>query len=225
MRFCYRDPRTNSLSKGTRLILSLVLLACLGAAGGCGYIKALAILSAPTTEKVEAEYDKLPGKRVAVYVWVPPEILWDYPKIRLDVSGHMTAYLQEHVENIRVVDPYRVEDYLRRSASPEVDAQEFADEFRADAVIKIAVFKFSMRDPGMSQFYRGRLSASVSVVDLTDADGLSQEVSLGEVAVVVPEDQGIGYTNIQPDQLRLETYRIFTIEAGKKFHEYERPLD
>lgn len=202
-----------------------IVLACLPALTGCSYIKALVILTAPSTEKVRAEYDKLEGKRVAVYVWVPPEIAWDYPRIRLDLAGQLSGYLKEHVKDIRMVDPYQVESYLQRSSSPEVPAERFREEFRADMVVKVAVFKFTMRDPGMSQYYRGRLSASISVADLTEPSAPVQETPLGEVSVVVPDDQSIGYTNIQPDQLRLQTYLVFTAEAGKKFHDYERPLD
>jgi hypothetical protein len=63
------------------------------------------------------------------------------------------------------------------------------------------------------------------VADLSDPDAPVLETSLGEVAVVVPDDQSIGYPNIQPDQLRQETYVVFRTDVGKKFHDYERPLD
>ncbi len=192
---------------------------------GCSYIKAIAILTAPETEKVDAEYDKLAGKRVVVYAWVPPEVAWDYPKIRWDLATYMTDYLREHVDDAQFVDPDRVERYLESLQIPEVAATELAEEFRADAVVKLTVFHFTMRDPGMSQFYRGRLSASLSAVDVSEPDLPGSEIQLGDVSVAVPEDGKMGYTNIQPDMLRQETYRIFTVEAGKKFHEFERPLD
>lgn len=213
-----------SSTRRRKMLLGLLLIS-LPVASGCGWIKAAFILAAPTTEKVRAEYDRLEGKRVAIYVWVPPEIAWDYPKIRLDLAGHLSAYLNEHVRDIRIVDPYQVESFLQRSSTPEVRADVFREEFRADVVVKIAVYKFTMRDPGMSQFYRGRLGASVSVADLTDPDTPAREIPLGEVMAVVPDDQSVGYANIQPSQLRLETYRVFTIDVGKKFHDYERPLD
>jgi hypothetical protein len=66
------------------------------------------------------------------------------------------------------------------------DAAEIGRHFHADTVIHISVYKFSLRDAGMSQFYRGRLSASVVVLDLSAAARLV----FGDLGPEAPEVRG-----------------------------------
>ena len=204
----------------------LVLVLGLLPLGGCNLVKAFTLLTAPTTEKVPAEYSHLTGQRVLVYVWIPTEIAWDYPKIRLDLSASLANHLHRNVEDVTMVDPIRVEAHLEKSKLSQPDVTELGRQFRADHVVQVTVYKFSMRDPGLAHYYRGRVGASVTVHDLREADGGSEPFPLGEVVVAVPEEseQPIGYGNIRPDVLRQETYRVFTVELGKKFHVYERPV-
>ena len=91
-------------------------------------------------------------------------------------------------------------------------------------VIHLAVYQFSVRDPGMAHFYRGRLSSSIEVCDLTQSEE-PELVPLGEIEVVYPEKQSVGFANVRPEQIRQATYEAFANRVGKKFHEYERPLD
>ena len=187
--------------------------------------KSAAVYSAPKSEKMPAEYKGLAGKKVLVFVWVPPEIKWDYPYIRLDLAAHVGAYLTEHVEGVSVVDARRVEDYLAKSRQFESDPTEVGRHFHADMVVYLAVYQFSIRDPGMAHYYRGRIASSVEVYDLTQKDSAAQRTLLREVNVVYPDEKALGFTNVRPDQVRQETYGVFTVEVGKKFHSYERPLD
>lgn len=226
-----RIPRLRTPSPGRSgggLLIGLPVLLLLGIVfwtGGCNIIKAVALMTAPHSEKVPAEFARLPSKRVLVHVWVPPEVAWDYPKARLDLAAHLSGYLQQSVRNVSVVDPLQVETYLERSRLPETDPARIGEHFNADMVIHLAVYHFALRDPGMAHFYRGRISASVVVYDLTRPDAPPEQISLGEVAVAVPEEGHIGFTNIRPEQLRQQTYQVFTVEVGKKFHDWERPLD
>jgi hypothetical protein len=51
-----------------------------------------------------------------------------------------------------------------------------------------------------------------------------ERVSLGDVVVAVPDEDKVGFANVRVSELRASTYEVFTVEVGKKFHEYERPL-
>src|SRR4029077_18294273 len=104
-------------------------------------------------------------------VWAPPEILWDYPKVRLDLAAYVGAYLDKNVKNITVTDPLHVEQYLEQGGSSgEADPVEVGKHFHADMFVHLSVYQFSMRDPGMAHFYRGRIASSVVVYDLTRAN-------------------------------------------------------
>lgn len=202
------------------------VMAVLGAGlGGCDVAKMMAFHSTPTSEKVQAEYAHLPGKRVLVLVWVPPEVKWDYPHVRLDLSAHLAAYLRQNVEDVSVVDPVRVEAYLEKSNQLDASPEDVGEHFRADRVIYLAVYQFSIRDPGMAHFYRGRLAASVEVRDLRTEDPTAQRIPLREVEVAYPEKDAAGLVGVRPVEIRKATYELFTVEVGKKFHKHERPVE
>lgn len=215
------------MMRATRLYRSsLILLTLLFVMpSGCAMMKAIGYYAAPRTEKIAPEFNRLPGRSVLVYVWAPPEILWDYPKFRLDIAAHVGAYLEQNVEEVDVLDPVRTEAFLERASNPEQDPPEIGRRFQSEVVIHLAVYEFSVRDPGMSQFLRGRLGSSVTVYDLNPPDGMSERVPLEDVEVVVPEEGPVGFMNAEPAQVRQATYDAFAVAVGRKFHEYERSLE
>lgn len=215
----------NPVSRHVRWLLCCMLGATCLSSTGCMAIKTLAVMAAPTTEKVPAEFNRLPNKTALVHVWATPEVLWDYPKLRLDLSAYVSAYLSKNVRGVTMVEPVRVEAAIERGNSMEIDPVELGKQFQADFVIHLAIYQFSMRDPGMAHFYRGRIGSSVVVYDLTQRPQPAERVPLKDVQVAVPDDKTVGYTNVRPDQIRQATYDAFAVEVGKKFHEYERPVD
>jgi len=203
----------------------IILMCMLSLVTGCVLARALAIQTAPTTEKVAPEFNRLIGKRVLVYVWAPPEIRFDYSKICLELSAYVSAYLKQNVEDVELVDAWHVQNYREKKGSPETDPVQLGRHFRADMVIHLSVYHFSMRDPGWANFYRGRLSSSVMVYDLTVSDESAESVPLKDVVVVVPDKDPIGFHNTDPAQVRQATYKAFAVETGIKFHEYERAIN
>ncbi len=212
-------PVARTAATCLQLVLGLLLIT---AASGCDAMRVLALQTAPQTEKIDAEYADLPGKKVLVYVWTKPETLWDYPQLRLDLSAHLAAYLKENVDKVEVTPAPQIEAHLKSLSTMNPEPAELAKEFHANSVIHVSIYKFSMRDPGLSQFYRGRISASVVVLDLTAKDGTVKRVPLPDVSVVIPEDGPLGYYNVSADQVRDMTYREFTQATGRKFHNYEK---
>ncbi len=206
----------------TAFVLAVLLLPL---SVGCNAIRQFALQTAPHTEKVAAEFSRLPGKKVLIYVWVPPEVKWDYPHVRLDLAAHVGGYLKQNVKNVSLVDPYQVEAHLEKSPKGEVDPVEVGRYFQADAVLHLGVYQFSIRDPGMAHYYRGRIAASVEVYELAGKDKTPQPTSLHEAKVVYPDERAIGFANARADQVRQATYEVFATEVGKKFHSWDRPLD
>ena len=205
--------------------MTAAVLVSLPFLGGCNIMKSLALYTAPKSEKVEADFSRLPGKKVLVSVWVPIDIKWDYPYIRLELAKHVGAYLKTNVKDITLIEAENVEAYLEKSRTPEVDPVELGRHFNADMVIHLSVYQFSTRDPGMAHYYRGRLASAVEVYDLTTKAETPERTPLREVKVIYPEEKEIGFVNVRPEQVRQATYEAFAVEVGRKFHEWERPLD
>jgi len=202
------------------LSAGLLAMACCG----CAMIKASAYFLQPTSETMNAEFKGLEGKQVLIYVWTGPEIAWDYPKLRLDLSAYLGDYLHKKVPKARMVDPLQVERFLEQRNTLEQDPAELGRHFKADVVLHLSVYEFSMRDPEMAHFYRGRLAASIQVYDLAKPEE-PQRTLLQDAKVVVPEDAPIGIENTTADKVRQMTYDAFTVQVGKKFHQWERPIE
>lgn len=207
----------------TAVMAGLMTVGLLG--GGCELAKQIALQTAPRSERVPPEYSNLPGSRVLVFVWVPPEVRWEYPYLRLDLAAHVGAYLAANVEKVTVIDARHVEAYLDKNKQFETSPIEVGRHFRADRVVHLSLHHFSVRDPGMAHYYRGRASGSVEVHDLTVTDGPPKRHTLRSIEAVYPEKAPVSFSNTRPEQIRKGTYEVFTVEAGKKFHEYEQPLD
>jgi hypothetical protein len=199
-----------------------------GVSGGCNVIEAtkwFMYQNSPKTEQVDAEYAGLSKQKVLVYVWAEPETLWDYPQMRLDLAAHLSSYLKEHVDKVEIIPARQVEAHIKSLSTMNPEAADLGRHFHADMVVHLSVYKFSMRDPGMSQFYRGRISASAVVLDLTAKDGTVKRVPLKDVVTTVPAESKLGYYNLGADQIRDMTYREFTETTGRKFHDWEKQLD
>jgi len=191
---------------------------------GCEAMKWLVVQTAPTTEKVAPEFNRLRGKRTLIYVWAPAETLWDYPKVRLDLAAYVGSYIERNVKGVTLIDPLRMESYLEQGGSFEVNPAEVGEHFQADMVVHLAVYQFSMRDPRLAHFYRGRIGASVVVHDLSRAEA-PERIPLQNVEVAVPEKGPVGLANVRAEEVRQSTYYAFANAVGKKFHEYEREVD
>ncbi len=218
VRFLSRPRALRALAMAGLLLLGL-------AGGGCELAKQIALQTAPRSERVPAEYSNLPGQRVLVFVWVPPEVRWEYPYLRLDLAAHLGAYLTANVQKVTVVDARHVESYLDGNTQLETNPVEVGRHFRADRIVHLSLHHFSVRDPGMAHYYRGRASGSVEVHEMTAGEGSPKRYPLRSIEAVYPEKGPVSFNNVRPEQIRKATYEVFTVEAGKKFHEYERPLD
>jgi hypothetical protein len=203
----------------------LVLPMMLAASSGCELIRGAAAYSAPQTKKIAPEFNRLPDKQVLIHVWVPPEIKWDYPYVRLDVAACLGAYLKENVEDVTIIDPRRVELYLEKRGAGQVDPTDLGRRFHADTVIHLSVHHFSLRDPGMAQFYRGRLKSAVTVYELPTDSEATERFSLENVEVAYPDEDSLGFVDVQPAQVMRATYETFANKVGRKFHTWEKQLE
>jgi hypothetical protein len=196
----------------------------LASSTGCNILTAVAVMTEPDSEKIPPEYKGLEDKTVVVHVWALPEIRWAYQKVELDLAGYLSEYLEQNVEDVVVVDYYRVASLLEKKQHLQSDPIAVGDEFGADVVVHLSVYKMTMQDRGMAHFYRGRLAASVVVYEFGTESDTPERVPLRDVVVAVPEDAPLGVADISPLEVRQQTYFAFTEQVGRKFHEYERPL-
>ncbi len=208
---------------GVRCVLLIgVSVAILAGASGCNWFVPMAVASQAPTEKVPAEFDKLPGSKAVVLVWADQDTLFDYPKVRLELGAYIGDYLKTRVKDVRLISPQQVEEYLERQGSSAQDPEAAGQYFSADKVIHVTLLEFSMRDREMAHFYRGRVRASVAVYDLKDKSGTTQRYTLSDAAVVYPEKDPVGFDATAAQVVRQKTYEAFADAVGRKFCAHER---
>ena len=179
-------------------------------------------------QNVPPEFDKLAGRRVAVVVWVAPSTLFDYQFARLELATYVADKLRTEMAlrdtGTEVVDPRDVEDYLQKSLDAQVNPTVVGRDFDADYVLYVEVSEFQIRDPEEPQLLRGRISAAVSVHDVTDNPSVLRRYELAPVECVHPEEQPVLLSNINSSLIREGTYRKFAEQVARKFYEHSVDL-
>ncbi len=163
----------------------LLVLGLLGLAGGCNPILLPFFLTAEEP-KFPAEFkgltdekDKKKEVKVVVLTYSGVQTSEDLLRADRDLAQLVAKHLQElcktNGENVKVVNPMKVEEY--KNANPDWHGTELEDvgrHFKADAVVYVEIGALSMYQPGSSgMFYQGKANLTVSLVDVHDADGFS----------------------------------------------------
>lgn len=206
-----------------RLLLAMALIAV----PACNLLVPIALVG-KHTRTVLPEFDKLPGKRVAVLVWTDPATLFDYPYARFElatyVSDKLRMELAERKQQAEIVDARDVEDFLQKNLDARVDPQLVGKHFRADYVIYLEVLAFQIRDPDEPQFLRGRIESSVEVYEIAAEGTTGERFLLTPVLALYPERSPVLLDATNAPLVRESTYRAFAEQVARKFYEYEIQL-
>jgi hypothetical protein len=198
-----------------------VLLASLA---GCSWLIPFALMQ-EHKRKVPAEFARLEGKRTLVTVWAPPETLFDYPRVRLELTSFIVDKLKAEVKSIHVVDPVKVEDHIQRTLSVDVDPQRLGRQFGVDMVVYLELLEFHIRDPHVPDLVQARIRASVQVYDLTaDADE-PRSYELTSVDITEPESGPQLMTQANVVQVRRAAYVKFAEAVARKFYTWEEIIE
>lgn len=163
-----------------RLALTLALAGlCLTSLTGCNIIGALAQVVPPPD--VGAAYTNLKGQTVGVLVWVDHGPKIDYPSLQADVAKSLTAKLTEMTQpkdkkgkpvpelaGVQYLNPMTVirfqEDHPELEGLPPTDV---ATRLGVTRVIYVEVKDFRTHAPDSPDIFKGLLSASVEVLEVT----------------------------------------------------------
>lgn len=200
-----------------------VLLGLVSLVGACNLLTPIVFVG-EHKKRIHPEFDKLPGKQVAVLVWTDASTLFDYQFARIELATYVADKLQTEMSQRKLgtvlVDPRDVDDFLQSHPEAQVDPYAVGRKFDADYVIFIEVLRMQIRNPEQPQFLRGRIEAAVSVHDIRTDPDLPQRYELTPVHCVYPEDQPVLQTATNSALIREATYRKFAELVARKFYEY-----
>lgn len=193
---------------------------------GCNWLKPI-IFMGEHQRKVTAEFDKLSGHKVALLVWTPPETITDFPFARVELSAHIQDKLLEGLasrsQEIDLVDPRDVEDYLQRNFG-SVEPRKAGRHFGADYVVYLEVNRFQIRVPDQPQLLRGQIHASVAVYDVRADPDQTMRYELAPVLAEFPEAGPVPISPTNSRNVREQTYRMFAERVARKFFDYTEDL-
>ena len=190
---------------------------------GCNLLIPLAMLG-KHKETIPAEFDKLEGKRTAIVVWAPQEVLFDYPFVRMELALHIGDKLRAEMEDVDIVDGRLIEDYIQRSLETYADPDKIGREFDCDVVVYVELLEFQIRDPTAPDILRARIHGSVIAYDLRADPDQSKRYELEDVITVYPENQPVLLTPTNSIVVRKEAYEKFTEMVARKFYPYDEEL-
>jgi len=190
---------------------------------GCNWLTPL-IFVGEHKQKVAAEFDKLPNKRVLILAWVPPESLFDYPYVRFELASYVNDKLDTEMASrklsIDLVNPREVEDYLQREMASQIDPQTVGRHFHADYVVYLEVLDFQIRDPEQPQLLQGLIHASLSVHEMSSDQQASRRYELAAVRSTYPDSSALPFSANNSVHVREMTYRTFAEQVARRFYDH-----
>lgn len=205
-----------------RAVRAFAGAASLAALFGCNMLVPLAVVS-EHKKKVNAEFDKLPGNRVAILVWVDQATLFDYPHARFELSAYvedkLAAEFAQRKLEIDLVDARDVEDYVQRDMDARIDPQTVGRRFKADYVVFSEILRFQIRDADQPQLVQGRLDANVSIHEVRPKGDPPVKFALAPVECAYP-DAPVILNASNSSLVREGVYRLFSERVARKFYDY-----
>jgi len=171
-----------------RISLLLLLTACLC---GCEAGRWLAYVFAPVAsrETVEAEFNELAGKRVAVIVFTDDATQVDYPLARLTISQKVDEALRANVKGIQTLGADRVIQYQEENIRwDEYDKTRICRDLDVDYLLYLSVLEFSTLESGSMSLYRGRITVEPKVYDAAMQEHTACVWKGEAIRVVYPEN-------------------------------------
>lgn len=210
-----------------RSLLALSILLIVPPIVSCNLLTPI-VFVAGHTKTVTAEFDKLPGTRVAVLVWTDPSTLFDYPHARIELATFLADKLSAEMSrrrlNTHVISPRAVEDFIQKNVRAQIDPRAVGLAVGADHVIFLEVIRFAMRDPDHPQFLRGRIDATVVVHDIRAEPDELRSYPLTPVNCLYPDSGPVALSAVNSPLIREGVYRQFAEIVARKFYEHTLKL-
>jgi hypothetical protein len=180
------------------------------------------ITNGPKEKKVKAQFRGLVGKKVAVMVYIPDEVLYDYPDARYSLATRISTELESKIKNVTVVDARTVSRYQDDNIRwDEKGFKAICDDLHTDFILFVPIQEYRMNQPGHFSAIQGFIVGHLEL----HAAGLDEQYDTGvwetdeELELTHPEHQPIYQRQAGP-RIRLESERLFAKEVVKNFHDH-----
>ena len=118
------------------------------------------------TTTIEAEFDGLQDKTVAVVVFADENTLFSHATAPLLLSSEISIKLRKSVEGLTAINAQEVAAYQsKNSAWVEMDRTKLGKVLKADFVLYISLVEFSTVEKGYIDSLRGTINGEIKLYD------------------------------------------------------------
>jgi hypothetical protein len=195
----------------------VLLLACatLIPSSGCAPLLATGLYVWNGGNMVDGECDALEGHRVVVVCRPPSSHEYRYAGASRGVAQAVSALLVKNVEDIDVVNPREVDNWV--DESDWGDFRELAEAVHADKVVHIELDGFELYKG--KTLYQGSADVNVTVYDMKNLDQPEWERHLGEI--LYPTNSGIPAQDKPVQQFEREFVTIVAENIAINFYRHD----
>ncbi|MCF7958229.1 MAG: hypothetical protein K9M57_07275 [Phycisphaerae bacterium] len=206
-----------------RKIVAIVMLGSF--LGGCNLLELpVYALFGQSYKKVKAEYTGLKGKKVAIIIAMGPLINYDYPDARLNVALAVGDLIKKNVDDVTLIDQNQIENYQNRYLDwLSMPMSELGTHFKADRVLYIDLYEYTMHDESSVNLLRGRLNGSLYIYDM-ESRQQDRAVYNGDVKTQYPKDHPEPLSEKALHKIRFNSIVLFADGVAKKFYNHEIKL-
>lgn len=218
------------MTRSTRAMTAVLLMLCLGIAGGCQLLGIIAVgvqgVRDTVPRKVPADYQGLEGKTFAVVVAVDRMVQTSLPTLQYELTQRITERLRDHAGAAGYVPANEVVLYLTKNPGrPAMLRSELAEELGGvDRLVLIEIYEFRNREPGNSYLWNGLAAANVAVVE-SDSSLPEEFAYQRTVQVAFPDAMGFGPEDMSESVVNSELLRRLADRAGWLLYDHEEPAD
>jgi hypothetical protein len=164
-------------------------------------------------QMVPAEYDDLSERRVAV-VCVSDTSSYGTGQV---LAREVSAILRQSVEDIDLVRPDEIADWIDREGWDEIDYREIGRGVKAERVIAVDLAGFGLYEG--SSLYHGRAQVTVTVYDMTEKGREVFRKTLSEVRFPLTGPYPVG--DVSEATFRRAFVQVLARHVTKFFRQYD----
>lgn len=202
-------PRTN-------LSAVLLMLACLVPLAGCNS-------DGEGVRHVEAEYLDLNDKSVAVMVYTPDDIGFNFPLARPLITKEICRRIMAKVPDVRVVDPEQVLAWQEKDENRYWAARpksELLRQFGVDRLVVVEMDEYRTRNPGNRYELRGVISATVVVIEAESSNPDNYSARFNKLVMYPQKNKKLDAFAINEKKVERQTQVWFCEEVAGLFYDH-----
>ena len=210
-----------SLRYGYAAAVLALAATALSAAGGCRSALATALYLVKGNT-VEAEFDELKGKKVAVVCRPLTSLTFTDANVAKDLAREVDLLLKQNVRKVEMIDQQEVNQWLDERGDLTDYAEIGGDEqLGAEMVVGIDLQSFTIYQSQV--LYQGKANVTLTVYDCTDDGEVVFRKELPQS--VYPPNAVVPTSEKQEREFRREYLHILADQIGRHFYAHDRHAD